>query len=135
MEARMNSTRATIAAALLAVGLAGCMPTGPSPEALASAKQEIAGCYLTSKTHVAAAKCHNAIMARFAQGDLANVLATSRIALPEKVDNGTMSGADADAELAKVIVSVNTEDQRRIAAAAAAMPVTCAASGNIINCY
>ena len=99
-----------IAAALLALPLAGCMPTGPSPEAIASARQEILACYRASKTHVAAARCQNSVLARVAPGgDLANVVATERVAIAEKQDAGTMTQAEAEAELARVIASTNSE--------------------------
>jgi hypothetical protein len=124
-----------ITAAILAVPLAGCMPTGPSPEAIASAKQEILACYRDAKTRVAAAKCQNAVLARFGNGDLANVLATERVALAEKIDAGAMTPAEAAAEMARVTASVNTESQQRSAAVAASMPVSCTSVGAMTTCY
>jgi hypothetical protein len=83
-----------IAAALLAVPLAGCMPAGPSSEAIASAKADILACYKVSKTHVAAARCQNDVLARVAPGgDLANVIATERVAIAEKIDRGVLTQA------------------------------------------
>jgi hypothetical protein len=118
-----------------AAALAGCMPTGPSPEAIASAKQEILACYRVSKTHVAAARCQNAVLARFSQGDLANVVATERVAIAEKQDAGTLTQAEAEAELAKVIASTNSEAQQRSAAMAASMPISCTSVGATTTCY
>ena len=126
-----------IAAALLALPLAGCMPTGPSPEAIASAKQEILDCSKASKTHVAAAKCQNAVLARFSSGDLANVVATERVALAERIDNGTLTPAGADAEMARTVASTNSEQRQRNDAAWAAVPraVTCTSAGATTTCY
>jgi hypothetical protein len=108
---------------------------GPSPEAIASAKQEILACYRVSKTHVAAARCQNAVLARFSQGDLANVVATERVAIAEKQDAGTLTQAEAEAELAKVIASTNSEAQQRSAAMAASMPISCTSVGATTTCY
>jgi hypothetical protein len=125
-----------IAAALFALPLAGCMPTGPSPEAIASARQEILACYRASKTHVAAARCQNSVLARVAPGgDLANVVATERVAIAEKQDAGTITQAEAEAELARVIASTNSEAQQRSAAVAASMPVSCTSVGAATTCY
>jgi hypothetical protein len=124
------------AAALLALPLAGCMPTGPSPEAIASAKAEILECYRTSKNNVAAAECQNAVLARVAPGgDLANVIATERVAIAEKVDAGKMTRAEGAAEFAKVFAAANTEATQRSAAIAASMPVSCTSVGTTTTCY
>jgi hypothetical protein len=127
--------KTAILAALLAAPLAGCMPTGPSPEAIASAKAEILACYKAAKTYVGAARCQNAVLSRFSQGDLANVIATERVAIAEKRDAGTMTQAEAEAALAKVIASTNSEAQQRSAAIAASMPVSCTSVGATTTCY
>ena len=127
-----------ISAALLALPLAGCMPTGPSPEAIAGSKTEIEACYKTAKTHVGAAECQNAVVARLGyHGDLADVIATERIAVAEKVDRGKMSPAEGEAEFAKVLAAENSESQRRTAAMWDAMPkaVTCTSAGATTICY
>jgi hypothetical protein len=124
-----------VAAALLALPLGGCMSTGPSPEAIDSAKQEILACYKAAKTYVGAARCQNAVLSRFSQGDLANVVATERVAIAEKRDAGTMTQVEAEAALAKVIASTNSEAQQRSAAVAASMPVSCTSIGATTTCY
>jgi hypothetical protein len=131
----MRSAMIAIAAALLALPLGGCMSTGPSPEAIARAKQEILACYKAAKTYVGAARCQNAVLSRFSQGDLANVVATERVAIAEKRDAGTMTQAEAEAALAKVIASTNSEAQQRSAAVAASMPVSCTSIGATTTCY
>jgi hypothetical protein len=74
-----------IAAAVVALPLAGCMPTGPSPEVIASAKQEILACYRDAKTRVAAAKCHSGgrrprrRSGRFGSEDLGSLLCSRGI--------------------------------------------------------
>jgi hypothetical protein len=125
----------SLAAAAVAAALAGCMPTGLSPEAIASAKQEVAGCYRTAKTMVAAAECQNAVVARLADGDLADVMATSRIVIAEKFDRGLITRAEASPEMAKVVADVNTEGQQRSAAIAASMPLSCTTAGATTTCY
>lgn len=123
-----------IAAAILALLLAGCAPT-MSPEAVASVKTEIETCYKEAKTYVGAARCQNAVLAPFYQGDLANVVATERVAVAEKRDNGTLTQAGAEAELARVIASTNSERQQRNAAIAASMPASCTTVGATTTCY
>jgi hypothetical protein len=128
--------KTAILAALLALSLGGCMPTGPPPEAIASAKQEILACYREAKNHVAAARCQNAVLARVApQSDLANVVATERVAIAEKQDAGALTQAQAEAALARVIADTNTAAQQRSAAVAASMPVSCTSVGATTTCY
>jgi hypothetical protein len=126
--------KTAIATALLALPLAGCAPT-MSPEAVASVKTEIETCYKQAKTYVGAARCQNAVLAPFYQGDLANVVATERVAIAEKRDKGTLTQAGAEAELARVIASTNSERQQRSAAIAASMPVSCTSVGATTTCY
>jgi hypothetical protein len=82
-----------ITAALLAAGLAGCTPTGPSPEQIAAAQSDLKACD-PLPTHVERARCRNGVFAKYGNhGDLANVIATERVALTEKQDAGANSGA------------------------------------------
>jgi hypothetical protein len=116
-------------AALLALGLAGCAPRGPSPEVVAAEHHDYDAC-APLKTHVERAKCRNAVAAKYiGTSDLLSVLATERVALAEQQDAGKMTQAEADAEFAKVFASVNTQDEQRRAAIAASMPVSCTSTG------
>jgi hypothetical protein len=122
-------------AALLAVALGGCAPAGPSPEQIAAAQSDLKACD-PLPTHVERARCRNGVFAKYGNhGDLANVIATERVALAEKQDAGTMTQAEADAEFARVFASVNTEDQQRRAAILASMPVSCTSVGATTTCY
>jgi hypothetical protein len=87
-------------------------------------------------TRVERARCRNGVFAKYGNhGDLANVIATERVALAEKQDAGTMTQAEADAEFARVFASVNTEDQQRRAAILASVPVSCTSVGATTTCY
>jgi membrane-bound lytic murein transglycosylase B len=122
---------------LAALALAGCAPT-MSPEAVATAQSEEKACD-AGHTHVERARCRNAVYAKYGEtGDLANVRQTERVALAEKVDAGTMTQAEAEAEFAKTVADTNSESRRRTAAAWDAMPkaTTCNPNGvGGIICY
>lgn len=125
-----------ITAAILALPLAGCAPS-PSPELIATAQAEEKACD-PLPTHVERARCRNAVYAKYgAHGDLANVIATERVALAERQDAGTLTQAGAEAEFAKVVAAENSEQRRRTDAAWAAMPraVTCTPNGVSTICY
>jgi hypothetical protein len=120
------------AAALLgAVSLSGCAASLDTPEV----RQAITACNNKYATAVGRVTCGNAVIASHGgTGDLMNVLLTKRLALAEKVDSGQMTRAEANAEMAALVANVNSEQQRRDAAAwaavAASMPTTCNSTGS-----
>jgi hypothetical protein len=125
-----------IAAAILALPLAACAPT-LSPEQIATAQSDMKACD-PLPTRVERARCRNAVYAKYgAHGDLADVIATSRVAIAEKQDAGKMTQAEAEAEFAKVVAAENSEQRQRNDAAWAAIPraVTCTSTSYTTICY
>jgi hypothetical protein len=136
--------------ALAALTATGCTATGGrSPEIVADLNKAFADCRATSKTHVARARYQNAAIDRYQRPylrprdqDLVNLLEAQRVAIAERVDAGTITQIEAEAEYAQDFAAANSESGRRttnaqIAGAAmlATMPLTCTTFGATTNCY
>jgi hypothetical protein len=120
--------RATIVAATTLM-LCGCAAhNGPTPAEIEAnqlaqiedAKRDCTGRFpiTPGRNHVAWARCYvdfynQQILPGVRYPDLAKVVTAKRIALAEKVDQGTMTEAEADAELAQTRAWAVGEDQRR----------------------
>jgi hypothetical protein len=136
--------------ALIALALADCRSTGPSPEAVANMNAQREKCQADFVKAVPRANCQNGVSERFlrghVEGDLLDVLEATRLSLAEKQEAGLMTEADANLAFAKAKSEAESEQQRRRAnasiadaqdraALAASMPVTCNTFGSITNCY
>lgn len=120
-------------AAAAALAMAGCMPSGPSPEALASQNKAYAECQARSKTAVELVRCQNVAYDRYSRPyvrdpDIMTLIQARRLAIAEKVDRGQITPAESEAEAAAVAAEGNTEIQRRTAQADAAAAAIWAAS-------
>jgi hypothetical protein len=90
-----------IATFVAACALAGCAETGPTPQT-AAAQSDLKACDGLS-THVRRARCRNAVYIKHGNhGAVWNIIAAERVALAEKVDAGTLTQAEAEAEFARV---------------------------------
>jgi hypothetical protein len=124
-----------LAGVVLALTLSSCasQPQGPTQAELnaqiqsemAAARQDCATRFPTSpkRNHVAQAKCFNAFVAanlsRITQyGDLQLLMNARRLAVAEKVDQGLMTEADAESQLAETRSYALGEENRRNNAAA-----------------
>jgi hypothetical protein len=87
---------------------------------MAAAKQDCAARFPTSPrhNHVAQAQCFNtftfANLARITPyADIQMMMNARRLAVAEKVDQGTMTEADADSQMAEAVVYARGEENRR----------------------
>jgi len=119
----------------------------------AEAKQDCESRFPTSpkKNHVEQAKCLNAFNESVVKPtspfpDLIDLLDATRLSLATKVDQGTMSEADANLQLAQTRTHIVQEADRRqlavrsvnaqeTAAAASAAGTTCIKNGNTVSCF
>ena len=116
-----------------ALAMAGCMPSGMSPEAVASQNKAYAECQARSKTAVELVRCQNVAYDRYSRPyfrdpDIATLIQARRLAIAEKADRGQITSAEAEAEAAAVAAEGNTEIQRRTAQADAAAAAVWAAT-------
>jgi chromosome segregation ATPase len=143
-----------VAVLAIAAFTAGCAPTGPTPAQLAERaafQDEMKACQEKPVTHTARARCSNEVENHYLRphnpnGDLLDVLQTTRLSLAEKVDENQMSLTDAQLEFAKTraeLVSIEktrTNQERMLqiqetSAILSSMPVTCTAFGATATCY
>jgi hypothetical protein len=120
----------TSAVIALALALSACasQPQGPTQaemnaqiqSAMAATRQDCAARFPTSPkhNHVAQAQCFNAFvvanLSRITQyGDLQMLMNARRLAAAEKVDQGLISEADAEAQLAETRSYALSEENRR----------------------
>jgi hypothetical protein len=117
--------KCVLLAAAAALAMAGCMPSGPSPEAVASQNKAYAECQARSKTTVELFSCQNVVYDRYSRPydrdqDIVTLVQARKLAIAEKVDRGQTTRAEAAAEVAAVVAEGHSESQRRTAEADAA---------------